>query len=583
MATIQGVYVALFGRPADPLGLSFFNNATGNGANLSAIGDLAATKEYTDRFAGLTNNAIVASIYQSLFNRDAEPAGLAFFVDALNRGTLSINNIAIAILDGAQGNDRLIVDTKIASADLFTKAIDTPVEIGSYSGNAAAAVGRAFLADITTTPKTIAQADTAVALLGALGTVGKTDIVLTAGADIVSTTTTNVAFKATDFNDTISTTGTNWDPNADTVDAGFGTDSFNISNAASFASVQVDRLKNVESINVTADGQSSAILNVASAKELTQVWNSASTKALLVDGIALSVTAGIKGPISDTTTFSYANADGPADAATISLSGATTLSGKAVIINSIETLTFTNVGISSLAGGITGSTLKSVFLSGSGTFTGDFATVANGIVETLDAFALAGTITTDLTNLNAIRSYVGGPGSDRVIIDGEHSNDVAINLGGGADTLRLTNAGAQDTKAVVIALEAGGDLVTIDTNIGNVKDVDTNANFLKTLITITDFGKSEDSIKFDVINPATDRETLLLAQAVGIEGAPDLLSAAKLAANATAVGKLLTFGYKGDTYIFQNAGSAAFDAGDTLIKLTGASVSDLTSGAFELI
>ncbi len=46
MATIQGVYMALFGRPADPLGLAFFNSATNNGANLTAIGDLAATAEY---------------------------------------------------------------------------------------------------------------------------------------------------------------------------------------------------------------------------------------------------------------------------------------------------------------------------------------------------------------------------------------------------------------------------------------------------------------------------------------------------------------------------------------------------------
>ncbi len=165
MATIQGVYVALFGRPADPRGLAFFNAATGNGANLSAIGDLAATKEYTDRFAGLSNNAIVASIYQSLFNRDAEPGGLAFFVDALNRGALTINNIAIAILDGAQGNDRTIVETKIASANLFTAALDTAVEIGAYTGNAAAALGRNFLADVTTTPKSAAQADAAVALV----------------------------------------------------------------------------------------------------------------------------------------------------------------------------------------------------------------------------------------------------------------------------------------------------------------------------------------------------------------------------------------------------------------------------------
>ncbi len=41
MATIQGVYVALFGRPADPTGLAYFNSVTNNGANLNAIGNLA--------------------------------------------------------------------------------------------------------------------------------------------------------------------------------------------------------------------------------------------------------------------------------------------------------------------------------------------------------------------------------------------------------------------------------------------------------------------------------------------------------------------------------------------------------------
>lgn len=106
MATIQGVYVALFGRPADPTGLAYFNSVTKNGADLSKIGDLASTQEYKDRFAGQNNVQIVTSIYQSLYNRTPEAAGLNFFVDALNKGTLSINNIAIAILDGAQGSDK---------------------------------------------------------------------------------------------------------------------------------------------------------------------------------------------------------------------------------------------------------------------------------------------------------------------------------------------------------------------------------------------------------------------------------------------------------------------------------------------
>lgn len=148
MATIQGIYVALFGRPADPTGLSYFNGVTKNGADLTAIGDLASTAEYKERFVGQTNSQIVNSIYKSLFNRDAEADGLKFFVDGLTNGTFNIKNIAIAILDGAKGPDLTIVNNKIKAADNFTKALDTSTEIESYKGTAAAAVGRNFLTNI---------------------------------------------------------------------------------------------------------------------------------------------------------------------------------------------------------------------------------------------------------------------------------------------------------------------------------------------------------------------------------------------------------------------------------------------------
>ena len=123
MATIQGIYVALFGRPADPDGLAYFNDVTNNGADLTAIGDLASTEEYQSRFTGLSNEEIINSIYQSLFGRDGEPTGIDFFVTALENGTYNINNIAIAILDGAQGDDLATVNAKIAAANIFLSLI----------------------------------------------------------------------------------------------------------------------------------------------------------------------------------------------------------------------------------------------------------------------------------------------------------------------------------------------------------------------------------------------------------------------------------------------------------------------------
>ncbi len=170
---------------------------------------MTTTKEYQDRFAGQSNVAIVNSIYQSLFNRDAEATGLNFFVDALNKGTLNIKNIAIAILDGAQGTDKTISGNKVAAADLYTKAIDTPVEIGAYTGNNAAAQGRAFLTGVTTTVPTATAVDAAVLTMQNGTQVGNT---ITAAAAI---TTLNLTTGVGAAGDVKTTTNNN-----DTINAG---------------------------------------------------------------------------------------------------------------------------------------------------------------------------------------------------------------------------------------------------------------------------------------------------------------------------------------------------------------------------
>lgn len=185
MATIQGIYLALFGRPADPIGLTFFNNATNNGADLAAIGDLSSTPEYQNRFVGQTPVQIINSIYISLFGRPAELEGLTFFANALANGTFTINNIAIAILDGAQGSDLVTVNNKIAAANAFTAAIDTPEELVGYQGEAAAASGRAFISTVTDTVPDQAAVDAALAAAVEAGGNGGV-ITLTELADVVS-------------------------------------------------------------------------------------------------------------------------------------------------------------------------------------------------------------------------------------------------------------------------------------------------------------------------------------------------------------------------------------------------------------
>lgn len=166
--SIQGIYIALFGRPADPLGLKFFNEATRIGEDLTAVGDLATTAEYQERFLDLRDDQIVTSIYQCLFGRDPEPEGLAFYAKLLASGEVSLKWIAIHIMSGAQGEDLAVLENKIAAANMFTASFFTQAEIDAYMSNGAAEIGRKFIESISSDPATLpsqTQIDSLIQLL----------------------------------------------------------------------------------------------------------------------------------------------------------------------------------------------------------------------------------------------------------------------------------------------------------------------------------------------------------------------------------------------------------------------------------
>lgn len=178
-STVQGFYVALFNRPADPFGLAFWEGLTSNGADLTVlingdpsrgIGSLTSVPEYTARFAGLSNTEVVNSIFQSLFGRDGDAGGLAFYVDALASGAQNIETIAINIYDGALGTDLETLLNKEMAANKFTSEIDTQAEIDAYNASTIA-LARAHLVgvtdDLTTVPTFVEAAAAVQAMVGA--------------------------------------------------------------------------------------------------------------------------------------------------------------------------------------------------------------------------------------------------------------------------------------------------------------------------------------------------------------------------------------------------------------------------------
>ncbi|OYY17870.1 MAG: hypothetical protein B7Y59_11215 [Burkholderiales bacterium 35-55-47] len=169
-AQIQQAYVTFFSRPADPVGLAYWQAYTGSVADLYAT--FAQQTEYSAAFSGLTSAQKVNVVYQNLFGRDAEASGLLYWAGQVEAGNISVANLALAVSAGSQGTDKVTVDSRVTAATAFTAALDTNAEILGYTGATANAAAKTWLAGVTTAANlatAVAAVDTAAAAVVAVG------------------------------------------------------------------------------------------------------------------------------------------------------------------------------------------------------------------------------------------------------------------------------------------------------------------------------------------------------------------------------------------------------------------------------
>ena len=195
VAEVQELYVAYFGRPADPAGLDYWTNiveAQGSTAAVSAT--FAASPEYIVTYFGKTNTEIVDQIYTNMFGRTADAAGRAYWVNLLNNGTIKVDTIVAEVAAAAVGTDSEAVENKVAAATAFTTALDTDAEVAGYSGNAALAQAKAFITGVTT-DATLATAIAPATLDATIAAVVKagTPFTVNAGLAALETAQDNLA------------------------------------------------------------------------------------------------------------------------------------------------------------------------------------------------------------------------------------------------------------------------------------------------------------------------------------------------------------------------------------------------------
>ena len=206
---VQELYVTYFGRPADFYGLQNFEAAL---AAASAPTDVAglnaayssnpAVKSLIDSFGnshesialyGSGNTAsFVTAVFENLLNRAPAVAGLSFWVNAIDTGTVSMGDAALAIAAGAQANttdqgkiDALTLANKLSIASSFTTDLSAEsASIVAYAGADAAAIARSLLAGVGNTTSLTGYQPSVQAAVSAI-TLGKSDatFTLTTGID----------------------------------------------------------------------------------------------------------------------------------------------------------------------------------------------------------------------------------------------------------------------------------------------------------------------------------------------------------------------------------------------------------------
>lgn len=186
-SVVNSFYLAYYGRPADPAGLQFWVRQleSVNGDFSVIVNGFSSSQEAADRFGADDAATRITSIYNQLFDRAPEQAGLDYWVAAIKNGHMTMGEAAIQILDGARGTDADLSHLRQQATAQFTAEV---ASTGSaYEGAAAIASARVLIQAVTlqSSPADVAAiAKSAAALADVASHTPAVYQALSAGADL---------------------------------------------------------------------------------------------------------------------------------------------------------------------------------------------------------------------------------------------------------------------------------------------------------------------------------------------------------------------------------------------------------------
>ena len=487
---VQSLYIAYFGRPADPTGLTDWTEGANADASIESLADqFSLSPEYKSATEGKSTETIVNDFYVNLFGRSSDIDGLKFWVALVNSGATTLQQVGVVIGQTALNNsdssntDRVAIESKVAACDLWTAECNKSTSnLLGYQGQAGIDAGVAYLAPVTTkaTIPTEATAAADVANLAAGASASDTynltvnqDVLTASGAIVNDAAGNQVAtseFKLDAKNQTIiGNTGTfSGIAGQDNFLDASGTDSdvLKISDISTVlqlaglgnASGGAATITNIETIRLELDGAASG--------ETINSGNGASTPAIISGADTLEVVGSLADAASitataaatDVTTFDFTGLT--ATAGTVNITGdgtAETISGASAISNVLTGA----AGSDTMNGGNLSDTLNGGV--GTDTLTG------NGGVDTFVYADYAADGVDTITDMTA------GAGGDAVSVNvAAVLATTLVQQAAGAGAGGLTNAslviqtGTNAASVVDVSGNSAADLAAINADIGTV-------------------------------------------------------------------------------------------------------------------
>jgi len=465
---LQELYVAYFGRAADPTGIDYWTNV---GTSQAAFAShMHAQNEFQANYGTKTVEAQVNQIYKNLFDREADVTGLEYWTLQINLGNLKVAEIATHLIYAAQNNsgseaDKTALTNRTAAAVAYTAEVrKTTADILAYAptstdpwvAGANITEGVNYLAGIDgTTEFTAAGVTASVDSFTATSSDTAKTYTLTTGVDSFTGASADDTFQSQmDGTATLNTAGL-----LDTVDGGAGTDTLLLINTTANAvstQLQPQNITNIETFDYRASGGGNLDFDTAGSATTFLLTNITGASDFTDVRLADSVTFVNAGATLDTTvTYNATDIAGSSDSDTIVLNGVAAGADLA-LSGAVETLTLdvddtTSFADLDLDGGTTAVTIDA---GANLTVTNQLTNAAvvtytvsgSGTVD-LDAVALgAATTTYDAATATGVQSILVGAtnttvttGTANDVVDmgaNLNSNDT-IDLGDGTDTLRV--------------------------------------------------------------------------------------------------------------------------------------------------